>query len=111
MSYTKTLVPRSPSGINTIGEFDIFFPLQTKIADWYPTKPPLPLPPPPPRPHPPPVAAVLLEPDDDDDIKQGVLPMNVGPIIPPPIAHPIPIPPPPIARKFELAFVFPIVLL
>lgn len=38
MSYTKTLVPKSPSGINIIGECDIFYPLQTKIEDWYPPK-------------------------------------------------------------------------
>lgn len=41
-----------------VGEVDIFYPLQTKIEDWYPTKPPHsppPLPPqPPPRPPPPP---------------------------------------------------------
>lgn len=58
-----------------IGECDIFYPLQTKIADWYPMRKPLPPPPPPPPP-----------PEDDDDGKQGVLPANVGPI-PPNNAH------------------------
>ena len=62
MSFTKTLVPRSPSGINMIGECDIFYPLQTKIADWYPTKPPPP--PPPPSPE--------EEEDEDEDVKQGI---------------------------------------
>lgn len=37
MSFTKTLVPRSPSGINIIGEYDIFYALQTSVADFYPT--------------------------------------------------------------------------
>lgn len=36
-SYTKTLVPRSPSGINMLGEFDVSYPLQTTISDWFPT--------------------------------------------------------------------------
>lgn len=36
MSYTKTLVPRSPSGINTLGEYDVFYALQTSVADFYP---------------------------------------------------------------------------
>lgn len=48
LSFTKTLVPRSPSGINMVGECDIFYPLQTQISDWYlPTKKPPPPPPPP----------------------------------------------------------------
>lgn len=64
MSFTKTLVPRSPSGINTIGECDIFYPLQTKIQDWYPTKPP-PLPPPPQTP------SSSDSEDYDEDAKQG----------------------------------------
>lgn len=42
MSFTKSLVPRSPSGINMIAEVDIFYPLQTKIADYYPKPPPPP---------------------------------------------------------------------
>lgn len=86
MSYTKTLVPRSPSGINTLGECDIFYPLQTKIADWYPTKKPIPHPPPPhpppPPPPPPPAASTAGQEEADDDEKQGVLPGNVGPPIP-----------------------------
>lgn len=77
MSYTKTLVPTSPSGINMIGEYDVFYPLQTKIEDWYPTKKPLP---PPSQPE--------SEPEendengDDDDSSKGVLPNNIGPIVP-----------------------------
>lgn len=62
MSFTKTLVPKSPSGINMIGECDIFYPLQNKIEDWYPTKKPIPKPPPPPA----------EEDDEDEDIKQGM---------------------------------------
>lgn len=42
MSFTKTLVPRSPSGINMVGEVDIFYPLQTVITDFFPTKAPKP---------------------------------------------------------------------
>ncbi|XP_031636405.1 formin-like protein 7 [Contarinia nasturtii] len=80
MSFTKTLVPRSPSGINTIGEVDIFYPLQNKIEDWYPTKKPIPPPPPP---------------SDEEDENEGVLPNNVGPQIPPNIPQPPPPPPPP----------------
>lgn len=75
MSFTKTLVPRSPSGINIIGECDIFYPLQTKISDWYPTKPP-----PPPAP---------AEYEEDEEEKQPVLPANVGPI--PPNNPPMPV--------------------
>lgn len=92
MSYTKTLVPRSPSGINMIGECDIYYPLQEKISDWYPSKPlhhapPPPPPPPPPQapPPPPPPAPAPLQPmsyDEDEDIKQGVLPENIGPNLP-----------------------------
>lgn len=37
MSFTKTLVPRSPSGINMVCECDIFYPLQSKFSDWFPT--------------------------------------------------------------------------
>lgn len=37
MSYTKTLVPTSPSGINTLGEYDVFYALPTKVSEWYPT--------------------------------------------------------------------------
>lgn len=40
MSFTKSLVPRSPSGINLIAEVDIFYPLQTQITDYFPTKKP-----------------------------------------------------------------------
>lgn len=43
MSMTKTLVPKSPSGINMIAEVDIFYPLQTQISDYFPTKPPPPV--------------------------------------------------------------------
>lgn len=59
MSFTKTLVPTSPSGINMIAECDIFYPLQTQISDWYLTteKPPRPPPPPRPAPSPPPPEA------------------------------------------------------
>lgn len=67
MSFTKTLVPRYPTGINTIAECDIFYPLQTKIADWYPTKPPPPPPPPPPS---------TEEEEEDEDIKQGTKTRN-----------------------------------
>lgn len=93
MSFTKTLVPRSPSGINMIGECDIFYPLQTKIADWYPPKKA----PPPPRPPPMPTKE---EEEEDDDAMQEVLPANVGPIPPnepqpmnPAPPQPLPIPP------------------
>lgn len=77
MSFTKTLVPRSPSGINMIGECDIFYALQTKIADWYPTKPPHPPPPPPPS-----GGSEAQEEEEEDDTKQSVLPANVGPLPP-----------------------------
>lgn len=46
-----------------IGEFDIFYPLQTKIADWYPPPPP---PPPPPE----------EEEDEDEDAQQGKRQIN-----------------------------------
>lgn len=46
-----------------IGECDIFYPLQTKIQDWYPTKKPPPPPPPPSE----------EEEEEDEDIKQGIL--------------------------------------
>lgn len=52
ISYTKTLIPKSPSGINMIAECDVFYPLQTQIADWYSVEKP-PLPPAPPQPPPP----------------------------------------------------------
>lgn len=35
-SIVKSLVSRSPSGVNMVGECDIFYPLQTKASDWYP---------------------------------------------------------------------------
>lgn len=89
MSFTKTLVPRSPSGINMIGECDIFYALQTKIADWYPTKPPHP----PPPPSPP-------EEEEEEDTKQGVLPANVGPSPP---NGPDPNEPPPQSEPRPLA--------
>lgn len=77
MSFTKTLVPKSPSGINILGECDIFYPLQTMISDFYPTKPPHPPPPPPPPPSP-----DQQQQDEEEDIKQEVLPANVGPLPP-----------------------------
>lgn len=55
MSITKTLAPRYPTGINMIGEVDIFYPLQTMIADYFPTTP---SPPPEPEPEELPVAGV-----------------------------------------------------
>lgn len=58
-----------------LGECDIFYPLQTKIADWYPTKPP-----PPPDP--------VEDDDEEEEEQQNVLPANVGPI--PPNNAPIP---------------------
>lgn len=76
MSFTKSLVPRSPSGINLIGEVDIFYPLQTQIKDWYPTKKPIPVPIP-----------VEDEDDDDDDSKQP-LTGNIGPMVPPNLVNP-----------------------
>lgn len=90
MSYTKTLVPRSPSGINMIGECDIYYPLQERISDWYPPRPPHlsqnhappPLPPPPPPPPPSPSIPLQMSNEEDDDIKQGVLPDNIGPTLP-----------------------------
>lgn len=107
MSFTKTLVPRSPSGINMIGECDIFYPLQTKIEDWYPTKKPVNPPPPPPQQD----DDDDTDEDDDDngDSNKNVLPNNVGPTLPPsaqgpnepfpyenPMASiPQPLPPPP----------------
>lgn len=75
MSFTKTLVPKSPSGINMVAECDIFYPLQTMISDFYPTKPPYPPPPPPPPPD-------QQQQDEEENIKQGVLPANVGPLPP-----------------------------
>lgn len=85
MSFTKTLVPRSPSGINLIGECDIFYPLQNRIEDWYPTQPPLPPPPPPP---PPPTGQEQAQ-EEEEDSKQGVLSANVGPS--PPNEPPMPL--------------------
>lgn len=88
MSFTKTLVPKSPSGINMIGECDIFYPLQNQIADWYPTK----------SPHPPPPPPAAQEEEEEEDMKQGVLPANIGPLPPnepPPNFDPRPQPPPP----------------
>lgn len=65
-----------------IGECDVFYPLQTKIADWYPTKKP--------KPPPPPV-------DEDEDEEKEPIPLqNVGPMIPQGPAHPLPPPPPPL---------------
>lgn len=95
MSFTKTLVPKSPSGINMIGECDIFYALQTQIQDWYPTK----------SPH---VSAPSLSPipsqedDNDDDSKQGVLPANVGPLPP----NGLNIPPPPVDTGTYIDFYF-----
>lgn len=88
MSYTKTLVPKSPSGINMIGEYDVFYPLQTKIEDWYPTKKPLPPKQPPPEPQ------EYDENGDDDDSTKGVLPNNIGPIVPQNLPYQKPINPP-----------------
>lgn len=91
MSFTKTLVPRSPSGINLIGEFDIFYPLQTVISDWYPTKvtrKPLPPPPPP-------------EGDYDDDVNDSNPPHPAPP--PPPPRPPPELPPPPPQRPAQPA--------
>lgn len=47
-----------------LGECDIFYPLQTKIADLYPPKKPAPPPPPP------------SEEEEDEDVKQGILKMR-----------------------------------
>lgn len=83
MSFTKTLVPTSPSGINMIAECDIFYPLQTKISDWYPTtkKPPRPPPPPPPP-----------EADYEDNAAQNT-PESANPQAPHPPQPPSPQPP------------------
>lgn len=42
MSYAKSLATKYPRGVNIMAEADFFYPLPTKIADWYPTtkKPP-----------------------------------------------------------------------
>lgn len=89
MSFTKTLVPRYPTGINMIAECDIFYPLQNQITDWYPTKKPAPPPPPPPE-------------EEYEDMAQGVLPGNFGTMQPQNEQQPAPIdsqvnarPPPP----------------
>lgn len=82
LSFTKTLVPRSPSGINLIGECDVFYPLQTQISDWYLTPPhtrPQRPPPPPPPSHQPPLPPYPPPP----------------PHLPPPPPPPRPPPPPP----------------
>lgn len=81
LSFTKTLVPRSPSGINMIAECDIFYPLQNKISDWYPTTKPPPPPPPPP------------EDDYEDDAANMADDANMAPNPPPPPQQPAPQPP------------------
>lgn len=88
MSYTKTLVPKSPSGINMIGEYDVFYPLQTKIEDWYPTKKPIP-----PK-QSPPMPEENDENGDDDDSSKDALPNNIGPIVPQSFPYQRPINPP-----------------
>lgn len=55
-----------------IGECDVFYPLQTKIGDWYPPK----------KAPPPPPPQNEVDDEEDDDVKQGVLPSNLGPIPP-----------------------------
>lgn len=77
MSFTKSLVPRSPSGINLVCEVDIFYPLQTQIKDWYPTKKPIPVPKP-----------VEPEDEDDDDDSKQPLAGNIGPMVPSNLANP-----------------------
>lgn len=89
MSYTKTLVPTSPSGINIIGECDIFYPLQTKIEDWFPTKKILPSKQPPPE-----ESDSDDENGDSDESSDGVLPNNVGPVVPQNLPYQRPITPP-----------------
>lgn len=75
LSFTKTLVPRSPSGINMIGECDVFYPLQTAISDWYPTTK---------APPPPPMSQDDYE--DDGMIAQSSPNQQTSPPAPPPPA-------------------------
>lgn len=97
-SYTKTLVPRSPSGINMIGEFDVSYPLQTTISDWFPpTKKPT-------TPEP-----EYYE-DDEDDANNGNTNIMINPMIPnpsPPQSQPQPQPQPqfqyqPMPQTFDI---------
>lgn len=43
MSFAKALATKYPRGVNFVAEADFFYPLPTKITDWYPTtkKPPV----------------------------------------------------------------------
>lgn len=42
MSFAKALATKYPRGVNIVAEADFFYPLPTKITDWYPAtkKPP-----------------------------------------------------------------------
>lgn len=43
MSFAKAIATKYPRGVNIVAEADFFYPLPTKITDWYPTtkKPPV----------------------------------------------------------------------
>lgn len=36
MSFAKALATKFPRGVNMVAEADLFYPLPTKISDWYP---------------------------------------------------------------------------
>lgn len=38
MSFAKSLVSVTPRGVNMLGEIDLFYPLQTKLDEWFPKK-------------------------------------------------------------------------
>lgn len=53
MSFAKALAVKYPRGVNFISEADFFYPLPSKIEDWYPpTKKPAHTKPPPSPPMP-----------------------------------------------------------
>lgn len=38
MSFSKAIIGSSPRGVNLLAEVDIYYPLQSKISDWFPMK-------------------------------------------------------------------------
>lgn len=39
MSFAKALASQFPRGVNVVAEVDFYYPLQTKIEEWYPKEP------------------------------------------------------------------------
>lgn len=39
MSFAKALASKYPRGVNVVAEVDFYYPLQTKVAEWYPKDP------------------------------------------------------------------------